>query len=306
MESARSYYERAQIIETPPMMSTLKLALLAVKRGEWNRTRELLSEARAISATAQHAMQVLQVESYLEFRLGRIGRAIELVEQHATYARQVQSPVEQVFGYNFPMIQFNVELGRLDRAESLLLNAQQALQPPLNQFLSFSEVLVAARKGDLERASAALDAAIGVIEHFKADFVAYLVPLSQAEIAKARAEFSEAGRHYKDATEKVKRSVFATGLQQEESVIYAACASAYIKAGELDLAQSVLDHAFKQDSAEPELWVSRAMLQEATGAPHMALASVNYALAIWADADPDYVHFQEASDLKQRLESLPR
>ena len=306
MESARSYYERAQVIEDPPMSSTLKLALLAIKQGEWKRTRELLSEARAISTTAQHAMSVLQVESYLESRLGRIERAIELVEQHATYARQVQSPVEQVFGYNFAMIQFNVHLGRLDQADSLLLNAQQALQPPLNQFLAFSEVMVAARKGDIEKASAALDRAIGVVEHFKADYLAFMVSLSAAEIAKARAEFSEAGRHYRDAIEQANRSVFAAGLQEEQSAIFAARASAHVKAGELDLAQSVLDYAFKRDSAEPDLWVSRAMLQEATGAPHMAMASVNYALAIWADADPDYVHFQQAADLKQRLEALSR
>ena len=306
MESARSYYERAQVIEDPPMRSTLKLALLAIKQGEWNRTRELLAEARAFSTTARHAMSVLQVESYLESRLGRIERAIELVEEHMTHARQVQSPVEQVFGYYFPMVQFTVLMGRFDQAESLLLTAQQALQPPMNQFLAFSEVMVSARQGELERASAALDRAIGVVEHFKADYLTFLVSLSAAEIAKAREEFAQAGRHYKDAIEEASRSVFAAGLQEEQSVIFAASANAYVKAGELDLAQSVLDYAFKRDSAEPDLWVARAMLQEATGAPHMALASVNYALAIWSEADPDYVHFQKALDLKQRLESSSR
>ena len=176
----------------------------------------------------------------------------------------------------------------------------------MNQFLAFSEAMVFARKGDIERASAALDTAVAVVEHFKADYLAFLVSLSEAEIANAREEFSEAGRHYRDAIEEANRSVFAAGLQAEQSAIFAARASAHVRAGELDLAQSVLDYAFKRDSAEPDLWVSRAMLQEATGAPHMALASVNYALAIWADADPDYIHFQQAADLKQRLEALSR
>lgn len=306
MESARAYYERAQVIEDPPMNSTLKLALLAIKQGAWNRTRELLSEARVLSTTARHAMSVLRVESYLESRLGRIERAIELVEEHMTHARQVQSPVEQVFGYYFPMVQFNVLMGRFDQAETLLLNAQQALQPPMNQFLAFSEVMVAARQGEIERASAALDRAIAVIEHFKADYLAFLVSLSAAEIAKAREEFAQTGRHYKDAIEKASRSAFATGLQEEQSIIFAASANAYVKAGELELAQSVLDYAFKRDSAEPDLWVARAMLQEASGASHMALASVNYALAIWSEADPGYVHFQNALDLKQRLEASSR
>jgi hypothetical protein len=44
------------------------------------------------------------------------------------------------------------------------------------------------------------------------------------------------------------------------------------------------------------------MLQEAQGAPQMALASVNYALAIWSNADPDYHYYRDAKDLAQRLE----
>ena len=303
MDSARAYYERAQVIENPPMSSTLKLALLAIKQGEWNHARELISEARAISSTARHAISVLQVEIYMESRLGRLGRAIELVEEYLTYARQAQSPVEQVFGYNFPMIQFYVRLGRLDHAESLLLNAKQAVQPPLNQFLAFSEVMVFARKGDIERATSALESAADVIEHFKADFLAFMLSLSEAEIAIAREEFSEAGRLYEDAIVKANRSVFAAGLQEEQSIIFAARASAHVKAGEFDQAQRVLDHAFKRDGAEPDLWVARAMLQEAGGALHMAMASVNYALAIWADADEDYVSYREALELKQRLEA---
>jgi hypothetical protein len=43
------------------------------------------------------------------------------------------------------------------------------------------------------------------------------------------------------------------------------------------------------------------MLQDANGARHMALASVNYALAIWADADPEYVKYREVLALRDRL-----
>ena len=56
-----------------------------------------------------------------------------------------------------------------------------------------------------------------------------------------------------------------------------------------------------RDAAEPALWIGRALLQEAQGLPQMARASVNYALAIWSDADADYVHYQEAVELAERL-----
>ena len=39
-----------------------------------------------------------------------------------------------------------------------------------------------------------------------------------------------------------------------------------------------------------------------SGSPHMALASVNYALAIWSRADPDYLEYREALALRDRLQ----
>ena len=303
MESARDYYERAQIIEDPPLTATIKLALLAIGQGEWNRARGLIGEAREVAASARQVVMALQVEAYLEQRLGRIGVVIELLEEMAVFSKQALSPVEHVFTYNEPLVQQNIFLNRLDEAESVLLSAQQALQPPLDKFLSFVEVVLYAQKGDIERAEASLEAGIEVIEHFKADYVAFAIPVSAAVIAEAKGDFSQAGRYYAETIQKLKQSVFAGALQQGQSLIYGACAQAHVKAGELELAQSVLDYAFKRDGAEPTLWVARAMLQEAKGTPHMALASINYALAIWAEADPEYVWYREALELQQQLKA---
>ena len=303
MESARDYYERAQIIEDPPLTATIKLALLAIGQGEWNRARGLIGEAREVAASARQVVMALQVEAYLEQRLGRIGVVIELLEEMAVFSKQALSPVEHVFTYNEPLVQQNIFLNRLDEAESVLLSAQQALQPPLDKFLSFVEVVLYAQKGDIERAEASLEAGIEVIEHFKADYVAFAIPVSAAVIAEAKGDFSQAGRYYAETIQKLKQSVFAGALQQGQSLIYGACAQAHVKAGELELAQSVLDYAFKRDGAEPTLWVARAMLQEAKGTPHMALASINYALAIWAEADPEYVWYREALKLEQQLKA---
>lgn len=44
-----------------------------------------------------------------------------------------------------------------------------------------------------------------------------------------------------------------------------------------------------------------AMLQNASGNAQMALASINYALAIWHVADPDYVDYRDALVLRDQL-----
>jgi tetratricopeptide (TPR) repeat protein len=305
MDQARSWFERAQIIEEPAMSSTLSLAMLSIRQGEWVQARELIAESRDMAASARHVITVLQVESYLEQRLGRIGQSLALTEEQLPFIQQALAPVDQLFTYNFPVIKFNVVLDRLDEAENALLLAKQALQSPMEQLFAFSEVTVDARKGDLDGAAAALEAGMQFIDHFKADFMAFMVPRAKAEIAEARGDYSAAGRFYRETIEQVRRSVIASGSQAGQSELYGACAQAHVRAGELEVAQSVLNHAFKRDGAEPKLWVARAMLQEANGAPQMALASINYALAIWAEADPDYVDYREALDLRQRLEAAP-
>ena len=305
MDAARDSYERAQILEDPPQTSTLKLALLAIRQGEWAQARKLIEEARDLAASPAHAIAVLQVEAYMESRLGRIEKSIELIEQQVDFSRQVLTPVEQVFTYNVPLIDANILLGRIDVAEAALTEAKQALNPPMDQFLSFSEVNLAAYKGDFEAATAALEMGIAVIDHFKADFMAFMVPISEAKMAEAEGDYTRAGHLYRDAIQKLNRSILGSGLQDGQSVLYGSCAKSHVRAGELDVAQSVLDYAFRRDSAEPSLWVARAMLQDANGSPHMALASINYALAIWVNADPDYEDYQEALALKQKLDQIP-
>jgi hypothetical protein len=51
------------------------------------------------------------------------------------------------------------------------------------------------------------------------------------------------------------------------------------------------------------LWVEKARLQQARNMPQMALASVNYALAIWKDADEDYIMLKRAQVLAADIQS---
>jgi hypothetical protein len=244
---------------------------------------------------------VLNAEGTLELRLGRIRRVLELVELQAEIYRQVLSPVEQIFNYNIPAIQLNLSLDQLETAEEALRTALDAVQPPFNQFLSFMEAVIRARKGEFQQAELAVAAGTRAIEQFKADYLAFQIPLVSAEIAVAREDYPAAARLYGEALELLQRSAVARPQDDMLPSLYGICAQMHVRAGELDVAREVLEHAFERDAAEPQVWVAQAMLQDMQGARKMALASVNYALAIWADADADYVYYRDALTLRDRL-----
>jgi Tfp pilus assembly protein PilF len=85
--------------------------------------------------------------------------------------------------------------------------------------------------------------------------------------------------------------------------IYAQMARAQTRMGDLAAAERSIETGFRLDPSEPMLWVEKARLQQARDMPQMALASVNYALAIWKDADEDYVMLKRALGLAAELQS---
>ena len=73
--------------------------------------------------------------------------------------------------------------------------------------------------------------------------------------------------------------------------------------GNMDAAQDSIDAGFRLDQSEAMLWVEKGRLQQARNMPQMALASVNYALAIWQDADENFEMMKAARVLAAELES---
>ena len=85
--------------------------------------------------------------------------------------------------------------------------------------------------------------------------------------------------------------------------IYAQIARANTRLGELDKAEDAIEDGFQIDPSEPWLWVEKARLQQARDMPQLALASVNYALAIWKDADEEFLMLKRAQELAADLQS---
>jgi tetratricopeptide (TPR) repeat protein len=201
-------------------------------------------------------------------------------------------------------VQYNLMLNEVERAEQTLQTGQSMLQPPMDQFLSFSEACILAKRGEFEASHAALDKGQAAIELFKADYLAFQVPLTAGAIAAEQEEWTTAARHFEEAIRKAERSILGSELHMRMSLMYGACATMHVRAGELDLAQEVLDAASRRDSSEPSLWFARSLLQQARGNTQLALASVNYALAIWSEADPEFVDYQAAVALRDDLKDF--
>jgi tetratricopeptide (TPR) repeat protein len=143
-----------------------------------------------------------------------------------------------------------------------------------------------------------------VIDQFQIKALEYQVHVVRARISEAQGDYAAMEAHYSLALENIKQSVYARDLSHVVPRVYAELAKAQIETGKLDAANRSIETGFGLDRSEPALWVAKGRLQRAQEMPELALASVNYALALWNEADREYVSANEARILARELQDF--
>ena len=303
LDAAEQHYKQAQVLQNSPVRPTLKLAIIASRKGDIPAARRLLAEAEGFAQSPIDKTLVLQGTVLLELRLGRLNEAIRQTHAQEEFLRQSQGLLDLTLNIYTPLIDFYIFLDDLESARSALSTATGMLTPPTDKFMAFSAAFIRAKENDIDAAQASLQQFREVIEQFQLNYLEVQVHIVEAVINDAKKDYVAMADHCMKAIEKINQSVIASGSQIDLPQIYAQMARGQILFGDLSNAEKSIETGFHLDPSEPTLWVEKARLQQARNMPQMALASVNYALAIWKDADEDYVMFKRAQALVADLQS---
>lgn len=301
-DASEKQYKQAQVLQNSPVQPTLRLALIAARKGDIKSARQYLTEAESYAQTPLNKTLVRQAVVELESRLGEIRKAISQTLIQEEFLSQSRAPMEVALSIYSPLAVFYIQLGDLDSARDALDSARAILQPPLDKFLSFAEALIHIKENDLEAARASLAKGEEIIEQFQLRVMDFQVQIVRARISEAQQDFAAVIDHYLLALDSIEHSVVAGQLSTAVPSIYAELARAQVKTADLGAAQRSVDAGLRLDPTEPQLWVVKAELQKAQDMPQLALASVNYALAIWKDADEDYVFAKKARSMAEELQ----
>jgi tetratricopeptide (TPR) repeat protein len=145
---------------------------------------------------------------------------------------------------------------------------------------------------------------VEIIEQFKFDALRFQITLVEADIHQARGDYVGKTNSLRLGLQQIDRSFVAAELYaQYVPRLYADLAKAQVLAGDLDGAEESLSRGFRLDPSEPNLWSAKARLQKASGLSQLAAASINYALAIWQNADPQFDKLKEAQALASEITS---
>ena len=303
IDAAEDHYKQAQILQNSPVWPTLKLSLIAARKGDINAARKYLSEAEGFAQRPADKARVRHAVAQLELRLGKVNEAIRQILAQEEFMRQSSGLLELTFDVYTPLIDLYVALNDIDAAWEAFAVAKGMLSPPVDKFLAFSAANIQAAENDIDAAYASLREARGVMDQFQLKYLEIPAQVVEALINEAKGDFAAMAKHYLKAIERINHSVVDAAAHIEVPRLYAEAARAQIEIGSLADAERSIEAGFRLDPSEPILWVARAHLQRARNMPQMALASVNYALAIWKDADETYINAKRARDLAAELKS---
>ncbi len=307
LEQAEKQYEQAQLLDDYPVQPTLRLVIINSRKGDERKARALLEEAERLAQTPSDRASVHQAASFFEARLGRIDAAIRQLYKAQEYMAQTQPPFAVALATYSPIVNLQLSRGNIEGAEAALEKALGLLEPPMDQFLAFSEAMVLVQKGELQQASAALERGVEIIEQLKFEPLKFQISLVQAGIHEARGDYADMSLSLILGIEQVDKSFIAAELYaQYVPRIYAELAHAQVMSEDMQGADVSLTRGFRLDPSEPMLWMAKAKRQNASGSTQLAMASVNYALAIWESSDSGFVGLEKARELVAEInESAP-
>lgn len=302
LDAAEQHYKQAQVLQNSPVRPTLKLAIIASMKGDVPAARQYLSEADGFAQTPMDKSLVRQGNVLLEFRLGRIHEAIKQTYEQEAYLQKSQGLLEITLSIYGPLIDLYVMLEDFEAAHTALDTATGMLAPPADKFMAFNAAEIYARENNIDAAEASLQQARDVMEQFQVKHLGAQLHLVEAIISDSKGDYAAMADHGMKAIEELQQTAVGNSVQFGLPQLFAQTARAQTRSGDLSAAEKSIEAGFHLDPAEPMLWVEKARLLQAKNMPQLALASVNYALAIWKDADEDYVVLKRARALAEELQ----
>ena len=174
---------RPRCWETSRCLPLLRLADIALRKGDVNEARDLLEQAEMAAQSEGHKAQVRGAAATLEFRLGRVRAGIEQLYLQEEFTGSIPVPFcRSRWQHTRPWFVPINSLGDPDTAQEILDIALGMVAPPLDQFLAFNEADILIQRGDYDSAEAAVQRGADIIEQFKLEDMKFLVDMIEGFI----------------------------------------------------------------------------------------------------------------------------
>lgn len=281
-QEALDHYERALLLETDNVPILLDLARTYDALGQFDRAEAQLRDAVDAATTATRRYEVYEaLREHYQLR-GQMARAIEAM--HKGWSELDDgSPIQALVG-KLGDLDTYVDAGRPDEARRALRELRAELSPPFDQLAAVGELEIATATEDRQGIEEAIAAMEGLIETLGLEVFRPLVVLARAKLLELQGDCGEAIEIYERALE----------LSPANWSARTRIGHCYRVLGRHRDAEEELRHVLTRHPFDARAHVELARVFTASGQTEAAIAHLDSALVVWAEASPEFEPAREA------------
>ena len=301
LDEAQAALEKASILSDAPFESEIALARLEARRGRYAdaevRLESLISEVQ----TADRTTALLGARWEVAVAQGQIARAIATYHELSEAAKASMPPMLRIMSVEVQLASLMAARGEFGEAVAYLDSLVKPLEPPISWYFAFNYAQVHYLAGNREQYRYWVDenvqrrAQYPELLHPIVDTQAAQIAIWDDDIETALAQLDRA----RGALEQSFINVAQDSLTTLEP--YIGLARLYVEAGAPEQARPILEDVLRVFPANGPARLVEAELLVTEGKMDEARVALEQALAVWVDADDEYVHLREARELMDRI-----
>ena len=297
LEAAQVSLEDAAILSDSPLNSEIGLARLEARRGYFKEAEERLNGQLNDELSPQQRVELLGTQAEIAFVRGQIETVMALHVEINEVAKAYLPPMVRLLSIESQRANHLVMLGKTDEAIATADEIIAQLQAPMDAYMYFTYTAIYGAADDREAFREWANKTQQAKDQLPPVFLPF-IEMHSARLAIWDGEFDVAIQHLDRAREMLGQSmlqIFQSNLSM--SSLHVILAELYLEANAIDDSRERLETVLKVFPASAYAKLVSAKVYLAQGndeAGHEALAE---ALAIWSDADTDYIFSKEARSL---------
>lgn len=301
-ERARDALERSALIGSSAAEAEIEMVGLDIRAGDVESAERQLAAIGRRQLNPIESLKLLNRRVALEIFRGQPSEALRFVNELEPELRELLPPVQLIMTLGFTKTQLLALASRFDEALTAATEMREQLEGPLASIAEMAALSVYS----VQKAEPELEAALEAADRFAA--TTQLQPTLQAIIDGARVNLLELRGDYTGAaqlSEGVLNKVREFAVLANEADLLAEAETGLVHqlilAGEYERASSILDHIFIYYPSYPYARLEFAKLQKSQGDDAGARETLGELLALWKDAEPEFISYKHAQKLAAEL-----
>jgi tetratricopeptide (TPR) repeat protein len=294
LDAAEAALEDAAILSGDPLPPELGLVRLEARRGAFDGAIARLDALQSGDLRPQQELQILLTGAEVAIARGKIEQAMQIFADADVLAETLMPPANRIITIEGMRPTLLLYLGRFDEAVAATDEIVAKLQPPLSSYLNstYTSIYSAADNREAFRrwAQTSQDERNQLPEFYDA-----IIGLEQAQIAVWDGNPEAAIEQIDDARAVLDQSIIQVLLDNlSVSELFVNIADLYLDAGATGKAKAQLEETLRvyPGNAFAKSVLGRALIAE--GDAENGRRLLEEALALWSEADEEFIYAREA------------